>query len=234
MKLLSKSEITLHKGRERQEQINEGVKVAKRIDNLRETAASEEVALEKFRKESISAINQEIVLKEKEKNELLKEVSDLEDRKAQALLPLDDAWREVHEKESELTEYALKLQEDRNILEQSEQEHEVEVELLKKNKHRVERERDQSLKSLADAEEKRDEAVRNLKSSQTILEDTKHFSKQEEKRLKDIEIILLSKERDIANMRRNIEAEHKILQVLGLVVEAALPIFKMIPQATFM
>lgn len=90
MKLLDKSEIHKAKGQDRQREVAEGLKLANRVDNLREIHAQEEAALEKFRQESIKKINDEIVKKAKEKDALIKEVFQLQEERKKALEPLTE------------------------------------------------------------------------------------------------------------------------------------------------
>ncbi len=70
MRLLAKSEVAKAKSIDRQREIDEGLKLANRVDALRHTAAEEEAALNKFRINTIAKINEEIVTKAKEREEL--------------------------------------------------------------------------------------------------------------------------------------------------------------------
>lgn len=226
MKLLSKSDIATAKAKDKRREIDEGLKIAQRVDSLRETQAMEEAALTKFRKETLIAINQEIVSETRKKNELLKEVSDLEDRKREALKPLDEAWNAVRAKEEELTEYAHQLHQDREILSQAEKDHEIEVELLKVEKSRVSDERDRSIKSLANAEAFREENRLILSQNRNILEESKLVLKDAQKkaklkeqaihvaelRLKERERIIQEKEKDIINQNIFLADQRKTLE----------------------
>lgn len=102
IKLLSKSEIATGKAKERRQSIDEGVKLANRVDNLRKVAADEESALEKFRKESMKAIQAEIKTKTKERDDLLSEVAKLEAKKEQALKPLTKQLKAIADGEENL------------------------------------------------------------------------------------------------------------------------------------
>ncbi len=97
MRLLQKSEIDRKKAVEQKTLMDEGLKIAKRVDILRETVAREEVALERFRASSVETINAEIVPLEKKKNDIKKEVSDLEDTRRELMKPLDAEWARVRE-----------------------------------------------------------------------------------------------------------------------------------------
>lgn len=60
MKLLAKSDIQKAKSIERQQLVNEGLKLAKRVDDLREVVAEEEQTLENFRRETLKEIHRQI------------------------------------------------------------------------------------------------------------------------------------------------------------------------------
>lgn len=77
MKLLSKIEINTLKSVERKKEIDEGVKLAKKVDTLREVASKEESNLRKFRIETLAIIQSEINLKIKERDSLLEEIKKL-------------------------------------------------------------------------------------------------------------------------------------------------------------
>lgn len=81
MKLLSKQEVTIEKSQQLKRDIDEGAKLAKKIDLLRETASSEETRLNKFREESLHRVKLEIQFLLIEKNNLEKEVASLREEK---------------------------------------------------------------------------------------------------------------------------------------------------------
>jgi hypothetical protein len=60
MRLLKKSEVNERRVVEMRQQADEGLKLAKRIDALRETLAEEELSLRDFRNKEVSRINLEI------------------------------------------------------------------------------------------------------------------------------------------------------------------------------
>ena len=103
MKLLTKSEQNKAKALEKNKEIQEGLKLAKRVDALREISAQEDKALKEFRKSSLAQITSEILDETKKRDDLQKEVRDLEDRKLEALKPLDLEWDKVKVAKEELT-----------------------------------------------------------------------------------------------------------------------------------
>lgn len=60
MKLLKKPELTSLKAQERKIEIDEGAKLAKKIDLLRQMSSEEESRLAKFRTESLRVIKEEL------------------------------------------------------------------------------------------------------------------------------------------------------------------------------
>lgn len=70
VRLLPKHEIDSKRAEEQRQRIQEGMRIAERVDTLRETAASEEIAFEKFRTELMQTIQGEIAVKKLERDSL--------------------------------------------------------------------------------------------------------------------------------------------------------------------
>lgn len=110
MPLLKKSEIAQAKARDTQAAIAEGLKLAKRVDALREVSATEEQSLEQYRVETLSNISGQIRT-EAEKRDLLKEeIKALEERRVLSLVPIIEREIAVTKKEEELENKAQYLQ----------------------------------------------------------------------------------------------------------------------------
>lgn len=77
MKLLDKVQISNLKVNERRRDVDEGVKLAKKIDLLRETASAEESRLAKFRTETLRLIKEDIDKLIAERDKLKDEVNNL-------------------------------------------------------------------------------------------------------------------------------------------------------------
>lgn len=99
MKLLNKDDIAHKKAQERQREVEEGLKLAKKVDSLREVRAAEEVALHTFRDETLKTIKASIVELEARAAILRAEVVKLEKRKAEALEPLTNLENQLAIKE---------------------------------------------------------------------------------------------------------------------------------------
>lgn len=77
MKLLDKKTISQQRSNERKMEIDEGIKLAKKIDTLRETASKEEQNLANFRQASLDVIHTEIRTLTDEKHKLIEEIMNL-------------------------------------------------------------------------------------------------------------------------------------------------------------
>ena len=102
MRLMPKSAVTKANADAKRKEIDEGLKLAKRVDGLRKTVASEEQSLEKFRASTVANIKAEITPLEEKRDSLKKEVEELQRTRAELLLPLDEAWEEVELKQKEI------------------------------------------------------------------------------------------------------------------------------------
>lgn len=101
LRLLSKTELQKAKESEKSQAIQEGLKLARKVDGLRETQADEQARLEKFRTETIQAISAEIVKEEKALKELQGEVSQRKKEREEAMKPLTEEWEKLNEAKEE-------------------------------------------------------------------------------------------------------------------------------------
>jgi hypothetical protein len=92
MKLLKKQEIVQAKARDMQREVQEGLKLAKRVDSLREVQAQEEESLRNFREKTLFSIHQETTKASNERDALLTEVALLKEERDKALEPLTKEW----------------------------------------------------------------------------------------------------------------------------------------------
>lgn len=103
MRLLPKSEIQQAKASAKKQEIDQGLKLAKRIDVTRETLAEEEAKLEKFRRETVAKINAETLEATRECDEARKERDQARTDRDVALKPLDKEWKEIAKAKKQLT-----------------------------------------------------------------------------------------------------------------------------------
>lgn len=96
MRLLPKSEVDKAKASDRQREIDEGKKLATKVDTLRELHAEEEKGLEQFRQKTVKQIREEIDPLIAQKEALTSDISELEHTRKMLLVPLDAKWEEVN------------------------------------------------------------------------------------------------------------------------------------------
>lgn len=200
IKLLQKREIDIAKGRDRQLEVQEGLKLARRVDGLRETQAQEEKSLELFRQNTVANINTEIE-KESVKLEALKaDVFALEDRRRNALVPV----RDLEAAAEALLEKAVNKANDVDILED-----------LATKKHTALDKRDADLvveeRRIADMHSRAEE----LLAKHAILEeDSRKKNDEIEKKLvstyeaqKALDVYIKQKESEFSKMQEVINSE---------------------------
>ncbi len=102
IKLLSKQEINQKQALQRHNEIEEGRKLAKRVDNLREIAVQEEASLASFRANTVKNINEEIKKATKEHEEILTQVKELRGELETGFSELKKAERGIKLKEEDL------------------------------------------------------------------------------------------------------------------------------------
>ena len=95
MRLLQKSAVIQAKAVDRQREVDEGAKLAKRVDSLRQLSATEEKNLLDFRDKTMAAVREEIAPIHYEKQVLLQDIEGLKVQKKLLLQPLDEKWEEV-------------------------------------------------------------------------------------------------------------------------------------------
>lgn len=89
MRLLAKQQIEKDKSLEKRREIDEGIKLAKKVDKLREISAQEESNLKRFRDESIKVVKSEIDVLIVRKETLKSDVKELEELRILAQAPID-------------------------------------------------------------------------------------------------------------------------------------------------
>lgn len=211
MKLLKKDDIIKAKAKDRQLEVDEGMKLARKVDVLRETQVIEEETLAKFRRETLELITKEVNERVIVKDSLNKEVEVLERRRTAALIPLAAEWDRVAQKNRNLeaTENMLNhldetLQAKDSILKEREalilikekrtndmhkqtQDLLVETDILKSETARL---NVQANDELQKAKRASTASLQNIEEKERFIENREKavFSKEEELRTKEIEL----------------------------------------------
>lgn len=92
---MAKNEVARAQAADKAKEAAEGMRIAKRVDNLRELASKEEENLEKFRTSSLAAIMEDISRANREKESILSEVIALRDEKAAGFAKVHEAEQAV-------------------------------------------------------------------------------------------------------------------------------------------
>lgn len=116
IKLLAKSAISKLQAADKQREVDEGLKLARRVDTLREVVSQEDASLQKFRSETLSAIQAEITDHTTKRDALKNEVVGLETRRAAALEPLASQIQEIKDNKTRLSFYEDELDEKSKVL----------------------------------------------------------------------------------------------------------------------
>ncbi len=218
MKLLAKSDIAKGKAEEKRQAISEGLKLAKNVDALRETRTQEEASLEKFRKETLSKIQEEIVESTQKRGELVKEVAELEDKKLIALKPLDEEWNRVKEighrqdeRENNLNEKELTLKVKESSLDSRKTDLELEEERVGELEKRVNNNYDSSLHELSKAKNVSEEAQKREKRVDEESKERLRLVSEKEESLEKREVALSLKAKTLEEMRVRLLKEERAI-----------------------
>lgn len=144
MKLQSKKQLNNQFQETRRQEIEEGVKLAKKIDVLRETLAS----LEKQHETFLAGMGRELDEKTKEQRleiaRLQSEIKQLEERRKVLLAPIDDEWVKLEEAKQKLEEDKSLIDIESNELQKKKQGIEEEEERLGKVRETIKNDRDEA------------------------------------------------------------------------------------------
>lgn len=116
MKLLRQSDIQTLKNEEAKAEIDQGISLARKIDQLRKTAVEEQKQLEAFRVQSTETIRAEL----DSYNELVRsrkaEIAQLELQRQELLKPLDEEWSKLYQFQIELDNEKRELGNEKSTL----------------------------------------------------------------------------------------------------------------------
>lgn len=225
MQLLSKRELNQAKQADRQREIEEGLKLARRVDGLRETASEEEAKLTKFRIKSVEQLHSEIKPLEDKKQSLLDEVRELEHRKKIAQIPLVAEWKLLTKAKEELEKLTEEIFRKKSYLAQKEKEVVDTLKQVTEEKARVETLKRTTLEKLTQSEntfvkaQKESDEVK--KQAESILSSARLRNKDSLRREADVSVLereikirqesLLRHEVDLTNRERAVKDKYQTL-----------------------
>lgn len=117
IRLLPKSELIKAKTKDRELEITEGAKLAKRVDDLRKLVADEETNLTKFREKTVSAIMADVKVHSDELDGIKEEIRTRKAELIELFEPIDKQFmRYVRDKKAELDGLELQAEEKAAVL----------------------------------------------------------------------------------------------------------------------
>lgn len=198
MRLLDKKQIDSQKAVERSRDVQEGLKLARRVDSLREIQAREEKTLQEYRTKTLATIHEEISKETERRDALKKEVKVLEDRKKEALKPLTEELKRIEDQNKVLLEaQRADIESEGHALARTRERTATESRLAALEKRRAASERERSRAGLLEAESARKEARDVLQEARGIRDSAVQLKKEVEKELRERDVQMASRERDL-------------------------------------
>lgn len=213
IRLLSKQEVDKAKAIDRKREVDEGLKLARKVDDLREIVVQEEASLEKFRRATVANIHTATTEAQKILDQIKAEVAVLRREHKDLERVLAEDWSEVGEAQPALAKLRKSLEEKEKVLVEAERMALAELEYAKIDRIGADKNRRQASSLLNDALQDKREAVvalekvhkmeKNVKDSRTVLE--QEFT--------DRDKVLAKKERDFALKEHNVIERERELSV---------------------
>ncbi len=171
MKLLKKEEIAKAKAVDKQREIQEGLKLAKRVDALRETQAEEELSLRLFREKTLKAIHEETTKAATERDNILSVVKNLREDRINLLKPLDDEWKALEDAQRGFLREKATLVESGRELEYLRAEADHNLQTILDKVHQTEGILEQARKLASTADDNEKETKTALTQAKKVLDD---------------------------------------------------------------
>lgn len=206
--------------------IDLGIKLANRVDDVRKNLNEEEIKYQKFHDETIKQIQLDIDNKIKEKDILESEISSLAKEKEKLLEPLDREWEKLKKEKSDLKIQSEEIGKSNQILVKSIQSNESKYEWNKMESRRIQN-LDEATKTLFNKAEKANIEAKLIleqakETSNGMIEPLRQKEKELQEReeavrvyketleLKEIEI--QAKEKEIINEKIRLEDQRGVLE----------------------
>ncbi len=202
MRLLSKKEINTQVAEHRRVEIQEGTKLAKRVDSLRQKYVDEKDKYEKYVTETQKILQDQLKKLEEKRSSIQKEVTYLEAKQVKLRIPLDAEWEALRSQQEGLQEWSDKLKNDQANLDA------LKIHIADLEKIAIEREKRAKLYeedaqkqvksaiiSIQQAEQQKKEALQLLESVTAHENRTKTSLQERERSLDDRETAIKSVEK---------------------------------------
>lgn len=216
MRLLAKSEIDKAKAVEKKREVDEGMKLARRVDNLREIAAQEEASLLKFRQQTVATIHDEIITEQSKLDLLKAEVGSLAEQKVILQKPLDEEWQKLKQDREEFDAKADLLFHRENAVslrEKSVQEDKRESEALLANARHAE---NLTHELACQAIENKKLTEKELATAVAIVERTQKFVASKKEELTHMDMVVRQREVSATIREKALVDREKALDIRNL------------------
>lgn len=213
MKLLAKRDIDIQKSLDRQREIDEGVKLSRRVDALRRTQVEEEASLERFRAASVSKIHEEILRESNVRDALHTEVVRLEARREEALRPLDREMQLIATEKKELSEIGDVLFSRQAAIEKRETELALLERSVRDEEQRAKAMSREVADTLADAQEQKESALIAHTAAKRTLESVQTFKEVMEREIKERDAVCAARERDVSIREEWLASDREALEL---------------------
>lgn len=212
MRLLQKSDIAKAKSVAQRRDIEEGVKIAKRVDNLREVAAQEEAALIKFRKETLAKIHAETQQASQEKDSLVSEVAVLRKERKELMRPLDKEWGEITKEHAVLAEREQSVEAQEIVLHKEAAELKKAVKQVSDSLVRTATKEASAIEQLLSASQTRKEAKLALKEAQCVEAKAIRLAKDVREELIHRDMAMATREREYTMKEEKLSERESALE----------------------
>lgn len=216
MRLLPKQEISVRQATKQKAEIDEGIKLARRVDSLREIVANEEASLASFRTTTLKTIQDDINKLETERNEVINEVKTLRNEIQEGNKVLDVRENDIKNQEIVLKQYENDINERLNVLK-------IASEELKKQSKLSSKYYLQTLNAVEIIEDTRLDIASAYVAAQDYLEEALHVNTsatalkaEVENELRTRDIAVASRERDVTIRAEHLDALSKSLDTREL------------------
>lgn len=211
MKIPDRKQIASDFNLQRKLQVDEGVKIAKKVDVLRETLASLEEQHRKF----IAGTRQDLINQteglERKKADLQGELVHLEERRKRLLEPLDEEWTKLLDKQTEVLARKFLIEEKENQLNERESQIAKIEKLTEQNRQQISEFKGETERANKEARQFRDEqkSIRDDIKRTKDNQDKDFFKVNKELNKRDDELIIQRKYLDL--VKKNLDAREKEL-----------------------
>ena len=207
LRLLQKREVDRAKTLDRKREIDEGAKLAQKVDDLRRLYSTEEKTLRDFRDKSLKVVLEDISRLSADKEALQSEVKALEHRKVRALIPVKIELEKLPQAKAQLAEVRSLLELEESIVVAEKRNMSARKADIKAEKERAADERAQSKQALREADDARTEAKKTLREAQQTSDSMLQRANQLAAEMMERETNLAYKEEGLNAQFKQLEKE---------------------------